>query len=213
MDQLIQNAVAYVEGFFARDCSGHDAEHTLRVWRLARAIAGTEVADARVVELAALLHDVDDRKISPDTWAEKANAVAFMKANGSGEDIIRHVVEIIGAMSFAGDGASVPPTPEGKIVQDADRLDAMGAIGIARTFAFGGSRGRKIYDPAQQPDMHMSREEYAKSESTSINHFFEKLLRLRDLMNTNEGRRLAEERHRFMETYLDEFFAEWSGLR
>ena len=210
---LIAAAERFVRDFFAGEASGHDAHHTFRVCALAQRIARTEGADETIVTLSALLHDVDDRKISPATSAHKDNAVRFMTGQGVSPETQDAVLHIIRTMSFGGDGKSVPDSLEGKCVQDADRLDAMGAIGIARTFAFGGSRGRQMHDPAEAPDMHLTPEAYAARQSTSINHFHEKLLRLRDLMNTTEGRRLAEQRHRYMEAFLDEFHAEWRGDR
>lgn len=210
---LIAAAEQFVREFFASEASGHDAHHTFRVCALAQRIARMEGADETIVSLAALLHDVDDRKLSPATWEHKGNAVHFMTKQGVSPEMQEAVLHIIRTMSFGGDGKSVPESLEGKCVQDADRLDAMGAIGIARTFAFGGSRGRQMHDPDEAPDMHLTPESYAARQSTSINHFHEKLLRLRDLMNTAEGRRLAEHRHRYMEAFLDEFHAEWRGDR
>ena len=211
MEQLINRAVAYVQDFFAEDHSGHDAQHTLRVWRMAKRIAAEEGADQLTVQLAALLHDVDDRKLSPETWQDKRNARQFMQDSGASEAVQRHVLSIISSISFS--AGLVPDTLEGKIVQDADRLDAMGAIGIARTFAYGGSHGRAMYDPAEQPNEHMSRQEYAARTSSSINHFYEKLLKLKDEMNTLAGRTMAQHRHAYMKAYLQEFFEECEGTR
>ena len=211
MEQLINKAVAYVQDFFAEDHSGHDAQHTLRVWRTAKRIAAEEGADQLTVQLAALLHDVDDRKLSPETWQEKRHARQFMQESGVDEAVQGHVLSIISSISFS--AGLVPDTLEGKIVQDADRLDAMGAIGIARTFAYGGSHGRTMYDPAEKPDEHMSRQEYAARTSSSINHFYEKLLKLKDEMNTPAGRAMAQQRHAYMEAYLQEFFEECEGIR
>lgn len=208
---IIHDAIEFVREQFRDDFSGHDYYHTERVYRLALQIAQAEGGDLFVVSLAALLHDVDDRKLSPETHATKGKAVAFMRSHDLPEDIIQAVVEIIKHLSFAGDGADVPDTLEGQIVQDADRLDAIGAIGIARAFAYGGSHHRPMHDPDEAPRLSMTREEYAAGRSTSINHFYEKLLRLKDRMNTAEGKRMAQERHRFMEQYLEKFFAEWDG--
>lgn len=208
---IIHDAIEFVREQFRDDFSGHDYYHTERVYRLALQIAQAEGGDLFVVSLAALLHDVDDRKLSPETHATKGKAVAFMRSHDLPEDIIQAVVEIIKHLSFAGDGADVPDTLEGQIVQDADRLDAIGAIGIARAFAYGGSHHRPMHDPDEAPRLSMTREEYAAGRSTSINHFYEKLLRLKDRMNTAEGKRMAQERHRFMERYLEKFFAEWDG--
>lgn len=211
---VIENAKEYVKQIFANDCSGHDFHHTMRVYRLAIQIAKQEDADMLIVQLAALLHDVDDAKLSPETYGTKKNAVDFMKSNGIDNKIINAVCETIEAVSFVGTDSVVPSTIEGKCVQDADRLDAMGAIGIARTFAYGGSKGRMMYDPEIKPLMNMSKEEYCQNQnSTSINHFYEKLLLLKDMMNTDVAKRMAEHRQVVMEEYLVEFLTEWEGER
>lgn len=211
---MIENAIKYVKQIFADDCSGHDYHHTMRVYRLAVQIAKKEKADLLIVQLAALLHDVDDAKLSSETYAMKKNAVDFMESNGIDNKIIEAVCKIIEEVSFAGTDSVVPSTIEGKCVQDADRLDAMGAIGIARSFAYGGSKGRKIYDPEIKPRVNMSKEEYRQNQnSTSINHFYEKLLLLKDMMNTDAAKRIAEHRQAVMEAYLEEFMAEWEGER
>ena len=211
---MIEKAIEYVKQIFANDCSGHDYYHTMRVYRLAVEIAKQENADMLIVRLAALLHDVDDAKLSPETYGTKKKAVDFMKSNGMDDKIIDAVCKIIAEVSFAGTDSVVPSTIEGKCVQDADRLDAMGAIGIARTFAYGGSKGRKIYDPEIKPLVNMNKEEYRQNQnSTSINHFYEKLLLLKDMMNTDTARRIAEHRQAIMEAYLEEFMSEWEGER
>ena len=211
---MIENAIKYVKQIFADDCSGHDYHHTMRVYRLAVQIAKKENADLLIVQLAALLHDVDDVKFSPETHATKKNAVDFMESNGVDNKIIEAVCKIIEEVSFVGTDSVVPSTIEGKCVQDADRLDAMGAIGIARAFAYGGSRGRKIYDPEIKPLVNMSKEEYCQNQnSTSINHFYEKLLLLKDMVNTDAAKRITEHRHAIMEAYLEEFMLEWEGER
>ena len=208
---IIENAIEYVKQIFANDCSGHDYHHTMRVYRLAVQIAKKENADLLIVQLAALLHDVDDAKLSPETYATK-NAVDFMESNGVDNEIIEAVCKVIEEVSFVGTDSVVPSTIEGKCVQDADRLDAMGAIGIARAFAYGGSKGRKIYDPEIKPLVNMSKEEYRQNQnSTSINHFYEKLLLLKGMMNTDAAKRIAEHRQAVMEAYLEEFMAEWEG--
>ena len=209
---MVNNALEYIKEIFSSDSSGHDYYHTVRVYRIATEIAKQEYADVNIVQLAALLHDVDDKKLSPETYATKKNAVDFMTANGVDADIINIVCKIIDEVSFAGTDSVVPSTIEGKCVQDADRLDAIGAIGIARTFAYGGSRGRKIYDPDIKPRIGMSKEEYEKNmNSTSINHFYEKLLLLKDMMNTTAGKKMAEHRQAVMQEFLNEFLAEWIG--
>lgn len=209
---MVNNALEYIKAIFSGDSSGHDYYHTVRVYRIATEIAKQEYADVNIVQLAALLHDVDDKKLSPETHATKKNAVDFMTANGVDADIINIVCKIIDEVSFAGTDSVVPSTIEGKCVQDADRLDAIGAIGIARTFAYGGSRGRKIYDPDIKPRIGMSKEEYEKNmNSTSINHFYEKLLLLKDMMNTTAGKKMAEHRQAVMQEFLNEFLAEWKG--
>ena len=209
---MVNNALEYIKEIFSSDSSGHDYYHTVRVYRIATEIAKQEYADVNIVQLAALLHDVDDKKLSPETHATKKNAVDFMTANGVDADIINIVCKIIDEVSFAGTDSVVPSTIEGKCVQDADRLDAIGAIGIARTFAYGGSRGRKIYDPDIKPRIGMSKEEYQKNmNSTSINHFYEKFLLLKDMMNTTAGKKMAEHRQAVMQEFLNEFLAEWKG--
>ena len=211
---LIENAIKYAKEIFANDYSGHDYFHTIRVYRLAMKIAEAEKADMQIVQLAALLHDVDDRKLSPETHEKKENAVKFLKSNGLDETIIAQICKIIDDVSFAGTDSVVSDTIEGKCVQDADRLDAMGAIGIARTFAYGGSKGRNIYDPDVKPLIAISKEEYHQNRcQTSINHFYEKLLLLKDMMNTETAREIAEHRQIVMEEYLAEFAAEWDGER
>ena len=211
---LIENAIKYAKEIFANDYSGHDYFHTIRVYRLAMKIAEAEKADMQIVQLAALLHDVDDRKLSPETHEKKENAVKFLKSNGLDETIIAQICKIIDDVSFAGTDSVVSDTIEGKCVQDADRLDAMGAIGIARTFAYGGSKGRNIYDPDVKPLIAISKEEYHQNRcQTSINHFYEKLLLLKDMMNTETARQIAEHRQIVMEEYLAEFAAEWDGER
>ena len=209
---IIENAIKYVHEIFARDFSGHDFYHTMRVYKTAVQIAVRENADILTVQLAALLHDVDDIKLSPTTYSVKKNAVDFMKQNKLSDEIINSVCKIIEEVSFAGTDSVVPSSIEGKCVQDADRLDAIGAVGIARAFAYGGNKGRKMYDPDIKPMTNMNKEQYRKNDnSTTINHFYEKLLLLKDMMNTETAKKIAERRHAFMQTYLDEFLAEWNN--
>ena len=214
VDHIIENAIEYVKEIFSGDSSGHDYFHTIRVYRLATEIAKQENADVTIVQLAALLHDVDDVKISPETHDGKKNAVRFMRTNGVEEEVIRAVCKMIDEVAFVGTDSVAPSTIEGKCVQDADRVDAIGAIGIARAFAYGGSKGRKIYDPDVAPKMGMSKEEYRKNQNApSINHFYEKLLLLKDMMNTDAAKKNAAHRHAVMEDFLQEFMAEWEGER
>ena len=203
----------FIRNIFAKDSSGHDYYHTQRVYSLAEKIAKKEHADIKVVRLAALLHDVDDIKISPNTHNDKLNALNYMNSNNIDDITINKVLTIINQVSFVGTDSVTPSTIEGKCVQDADRLDAIGAIGIARAFAYGGSKGRKIYDPTILPKLNMNESEYRNNEGTSVNHFYEKLLLLEGMMTTSEGKRLARNRNKVMEEFLDEFMAEWDGKR
>lgn len=170
--------------------------------------------DMLIVQLAALLHDVDDVKLSPETHETEKNAVGFMKNSGVDDKVIASVCKIIDEVSFVGIDSVVPSTIEGKCVQDADRLDAMGAIGIARAFAYGGSKGKKIYDPDIKPLTNMNKTDYRQNRnSTSINHFYEKLLLLKDMINTETAKKMAEHRQAVMEEYLVEFLAELEGKK
>ena len=208
--EIISRAKEYVRELFAKEFSGHDYWHTMRVLKMAERLAAEEQADIFVVQLAALLHDVDDIKLSPNTHEKKENAVRFMHQVSLEDKMINRVCIIIDEISFAGQSI-LPGTIEGKCVQDADRLDALGAIGIARAFAFGGNHHRVMHDPGISPNFNMSKEEYRKSNSTTINHFYEKLFQLKELMNTNSGKRLAAEREAFMKDFLKEFMCEWQG--
>ena len=208
---MINKAMEFARGIFAGDASGHDFDHTLRVYHMATRLAMEEGADLQTVQLAALLHDVDDRKLSPETHENLDRARSFLMSQNLAPEKTETVLESIRNLSFKGTGQSIPASIEGKIVQDADRLDAMGAIGIGRAFAFGGSRGREMYDPSQPPQRNMDPEAYAKSQGHTINHFYEKLLLLKDLMNTDAGKAMAAHRHGFMESFLEEFYGEWNG--
>jgi uncharacterized protein len=193
--------------------SGHDWWHVYRVWSMAKRIAKEESANSFIVELAALLHDIGDWKFhhGDDTVGPRM-ARRILSKQGVPEEIIEHVCEIISTMPFKGARVKAKiKTLEGKVVQDADRLDAVGAIGIARAFAYGGSKNRPIYNPNQKPVLHRTKEEYLRSESSTINHFYEKLLLLKARMNTRTAKRIAKERHKFMEKYLRRFFGEWNG--
>lgn len=179
---------------------------------MATEIAKQENADINIIQLAALLHDVNDIKLSPETYDTKKNVVNFMTNNGMDEKVIDVVCKIIDEVLFAGTDSVAPSIIEGKCVQDAERLDAIGVVGIARTFAYGGSRGRKIYDPDIESRIGMGKEEYRQDQnSTSINHFYEKLLLLKDMLNISTVKKLAEHRQAVMQEFLQEFMAEWEG--
>jgi len=213
--KLIVNQTAdFMKSELTGEGSGHDWWHVYRVWKNAVQIAKHEEVDLYVVELAALLHDIADWKfndgnedIGPQLareWLESLNVE---------ETEISKVCEIIQDISFKGSGVITKMTTiEGMIVQDADRLDAMGAIGIGRAFAYGGSKGREMYNPELKPEKHDSFEEYKKSQGSSINHFYEKLLLLKELMNTQTAKKIAEKRHTVMLNFLDDFFQEWEGI-
>jgi len=210
-ESVFADAERYAADIFKDDSSGHDFYHTVRVHNNAVAICREEGGDMDTVRLAALLHDVDDRKLFGDNGM--ANARSFMTSHGIADEMQNSVCHIISQISFKGKDTVAPDTLEGRIVQDADRLDAIGAIGIARAFAYGGSRGRAMHIPAEKAKEDMTEEEYFANQGTSVNHFHEKLLKLRDLMNTPTARRIADARHEYMVGYLDEFMAEWEGKR
>ncbi len=213
--EFLQKTTAHVKNLLSGEGSGHDWFHIERVRNVALHIASEENANPFVVELAALLHDVADWKFADgDHDAGPQAARDWLASLGVEQPIIDHVTDIIASLSFKGAGVETPmKTIEGRCVQDADRLDAIGAIGIARAFAYGGHKGRALYDPAIPPQPHASFEAYKKNTGPSINHFYEKLLLLKDLMNTTTGKRLAAERHAFLQRYLDQFFAEWEGKK
>lgn len=208
--ELIERAKAYVKDKFENEFSGHDYFHTLRVFRLATRIAESEGADLETVQLSALLHDVDDRKISPETHETQANARDFLSSSGVDEATAEHICQIIREISFGGNDTA-PSSLEGKCVQDADRMDAIGAIGIARAFAYGGNHNRLMYHPDIKPNLNMTKEEYRKSESTTINHFYEKLFKLTALMNTETAIQISQKREAYMQEFVAQFLAEWEG--
>jgi uncharacterized protein len=187
-----------------------------RVWQLSKTIAAAEPqADLFIVELGALLHDIADWKFHDgDEKAGPKAAREWLESIGAHEAVITHVEDIIRTVSYKGAGvASNMKTLEGKIIHDADKLDAIGAIGIGRAFAYGGAQGRAMYDPEQAPQHHASFEVYKKNGGPTINHFYEKLLLLKDRMYTTTAKRMAEERHAYMEQFLQEFYAEWEGKK
>jgi uncharacterized protein len=210
---VLARTEAHVRQAMSGEGTGHDWWHVHRVRRTALRLAREERADAYVVELAALLHDVADHKFhGGDETAGPRAARSWLEALGVDEAVIAHVCAIIAGLSFKGAGVATPmETPEGRVVQDADRLDAIGAVGIARAFAYGGSRGRALHEPGERPEAHASFAAYKAGTGATINHFHEKLLLLRGRMNTASARRIAEGRHRFMERFLARFHAEWEG--
>lgn len=210
-ENLLEKTLVFIKERFENDYSGHDYYHSIRVYNLATSICKKENANLEIVQLAALLHDVDDYKLFGGNAGTYSKAEAFLKENKISDKKIRFICDIISSISFKGTDTQIPQSKEGKVVQDADRLDAIGAIGITRTFAYGGSKNRPIYVPNEKPKVNMSFEEYSKSNGTSINHFYEKLLRLKDLMNTITAKKMAESRHKYMEEFLVEFFDEWDG--
>lgn len=212
-DKIIAEIKQTIQQRFAGETSGHDWYHIKRVLQLSLRIAEEEHADPFTVALAALLHDIADHKFYPDDLNKgPRDADRLLQKSGVDESTRKTVCTIIHEISYKGAGVATPMSSlEGQCVQDADRLDAMGAIGIARAFAYGGSKNRMMYDPAQKPEMHQDFDSYRKSEGHTINHFYEKLLLLRDRMNTVTGKKLADERHLFMENWLARFFGEWEG--
>jgi uncharacterized protein len=210
---LINNTIAFVKETLKDAEGGHDWFHIERVWKNTRTLAATESCNMLVAELGALLHDIADTKFH-DGNEEKGPALAreFLTSQHVDEETIYQVEMIIRHVSFG--GGNTPATfksPELSVVQDADRLDAMGAIGIARAFHYGGHKNRQLYNPGIPPDMAMNKEKYRKSNAPTLNHFYEKLLLLKDRMNTETGRRMACRRHEFMQSYLIEFLTEWEG--
>lgn len=212
-NQLIAETVKFVKRTLEGAESGHDWWHIQRVWNNALNILKTEPADQLIVELAALLHDIADSKFhdgNEDIGPQKAGD--FLKSHKLNEDTIQQVQQIIRNMSFKASLGKIEfHSKELEIVQDADRLDAIGAIGIARAFTYGGFKNRELYNPEIPPALSMSKEEYKNSTAPTINHFYEKLLLLKDKMNTESGKKIATERHSFMEQYLEQFYKEWDG--
>ncbi|MDT0645559.1 HD domain-containing protein [Zunongwangia sp. F260] len=210
---IIENTTVFVKETLKGAEGGHDWFHIQRVFNNAKLIARGENADNLVIALGALLHDIADSKFhNGDETVGPKIAEEFLKSLNISSEVIQHVIKIIENISFKGGNVARKfSSKELDIVQDADRLDAIGAIGIARTFNYGGFKGRGLYDPEIEPNLHMTKEEYKASNAPTINHFYEKLLLLKDRMNTETGRKIAAERHQFMELYLDQFYKEWNG--
>jgi len=215
-NQLIETTKNFVYETLQGAEGGHDWFHTLRVFNNAQLIAKNENVDGLVVALGALLHDIADSKFHEgDESIGPKVAREFLFKQNVDSVIIEHIVQIIENISFKKslEKGEKFNSPELEVIQDADRLDAIGAIGIARCFNYGGFKNRKLFDPSIKPNLNMTKEEYKNSDAPTINHFYEKLLLLKDKMNTKTGKRIAEQRHKFMELYLDEFYAEWDGKR
>lgn len=212
-EEIILSVAAHFQKEFAHESTGHDWFHIERVWKNAKQIQAKEGGDLFVIELGALLHDIADHKFvkNADEEAEKRTR-ELLGALGVSEETILSVLHIVHNCSFKGGiGDNKMKTLEGLIVQDSDRLDAIGAIGIARTFAYGGKAGNIIYDPSIIPTNFKSAEEYRTKRTHTINHFYEKLLRLKDGMNTSTGLQLANQRDAFMRSFLEQFYNEWEG--
>ena len=210
---LIDRTIAFVKEKLDKAEGGHDWFHIERVYKNALLISKDEDCNLNVVQLGALLHDIADSKFhdGDETVGPKA-ARAFLESENVDKEIINHVINIIENISFKGGNFGQQfISKELEIVQDADRLDAIGAIGIARTFNYGGFKNRAIYNPSIAPNLNMSKEEYKKSEAPTLNHFYEKLLLLKDKMNTETGKKIAQARHKYMENFLSQFYAEWEG--
>jgi uncharacterized protein len=214
-ERIVVAAEALLRERLGAEGTGHDFWHVDRVRQTALRLAREEGADPLIVELAALLHDIADHKFhGGDETVGPRVASDFLERQGAPAELTAHVCEIIATLSYKGARVATPMrTAEGMCVQDADRLDAIGAIGIARCFAYGGSKGRPIYDPHEKPVMHGTFDEYKSNNASALTHFHEKLLLLKDRMNTATGKRIAADRHAFMEEYLRRFLDEWDGIR
>ncbi|WP_027393226.1 HD domain-containing protein [Aquimarina latercula] len=212
-EQIIYETVDFVKNTLKDAEGGHDWFHIERVFKTSKTIAESEEVDVFIVSLGALLHDIADSKFhnGDETIGPKV-ARNFLESLQLEKDIVNHVVLIIENISFKGGNTEQKFTsPELNVIQDADRLDAIGAIGIARCFNYGGFKNRTLYDPEIAPNLNMTKEEYKNSTAPTINHFYEKLLLLKDRMNTKTGREMAKKRHRFMEVFLEQFYREWEG--
>jgi uncharacterized protein len=215
-EQIILNTIDFVKETLEGAEGGHDWFHIERVYKNALLISENEKVDPFTVQLGALLHDIADAKFyNGDESIGPKKAREFLKKQYVDEDIIIHIENIILFISYKSslDTSKKFTSPELDVIQDADRLDAIGAIGIARCFNYGGFKNRSLYDPAIEPNLEMTKEQYKKSTAPTINHFYEKLLLLKDKMNTKTGQLLAKERHRYMEGFLQQFYEEWNGVK
>lgn len=209
---IIELTEEFVRNELGDDATGHDWFHVDRVRRNALHICKEEnVGEAFIIEMAALLHDIPDEKLNESIEKGEEKLETYLQTISLTENEKKHIKQIITTISFKGGQNTALSSVEAKIVQDADRLDAIGAIGIARAFAYGGKKGQPIYDPGINVRTEMSLEEYRKGKSTSIHHFYEKLLKLKDLLNTASARKMAESRQQMMETFLEQFYQEWDG--
>lgn len=213
-EQILIDAESFVREALEAESSGHDWWHIERVRKNAKKIAEMENADTYIVELAALLHDIADGKLNATEEEGVARVVEWLDNNDVSLEDKNHVLDIVTKMSFKGGNQSENvSTLEGRIVQDADRLDAMGAMGIARVMVYSGHVGRPVHDPEMKPRENLSLEEYRSGKDTAIMHFYEKLLKVKDTMNTDYARTMAEGRHKYLENYLEQFYAEWDARR
>lgn len=222
-EKITRTTIEYVRSYFHQENTGHDWWHTYRVHRLALNISSREGGNRLIIEMSALLHDIGDYKLfNGDEEAGETVLKEYLYSLSLPLQMINQIIYITTHISFMKtfednygleNGKRIPTSLEYKIVSDADRLDAMGAIGIARTFTYGGYYHRPIYDPNTPPMIEMSQEEYKKTEGPSINHFYEKLLKLKDMMNTSYGKEMAINRHDFLLKYLKQFYAEWEGIK
>lgn len=214
-ERVIKNAIIFVKERLGKEGTGHDWWHIERVRKNSRLINKIEQADPFVVDLALLLHDVGDRKVINAESDDYSIAENFLYSSGVLPGIVEQIMFIIKNMSFSQslDKKRIGATKEFYVAQDADRLDALGAIGIARAFAFGGSRSRLLYDPTKKARKFDTTENYKKRASSTFIHFYEKILLLKDLMNTKTGKKIAQKRHRYIEGYMEQFLLEWEGKR
>ncbi|MCE7792364.1 HD domain-containing protein [Salipaludibacillus sp. CUR1] len=213
MKEVILNAEAWVKQLFSEDSTGHDWYHTDRVRHLAKVIAEKEGADSQFCELAALLHDAGDDKFHSDEESGRLFVEQWLKGQNVQKTDREEIMGVIDTVSFKGGNNKAPETLEGEVVQDADRLDALGAIGIARCFMFAGNRGDAMHIPGERARDQMTKEEYRDERSTAVNHFYEKLLKLSSQMKTDTGKELAKARHLYMEDFLNQFYSEWEGKK
>jgi uncharacterized protein len=211
---IIEKTILFVKQKLENAEGGHDWFHIERVYKNTLLISKNEICNTKIVQLAALLHDIADSKFNDgDENIGPSIARKFLESENLDKETINHIVAIIENVSFKGGNFEKKfSSKELEIVQDADRLDAIGAVGIARTFNYGGFKNRQLYNPEIHPNLNMTKDEYKNSKAPTINHFYEKLLLLKDKMNTETGRKIAQNRHVFMETFLEQFYYEWNGL-